>query len=102
MNPLGICFCSVSLYASLNVLACLLQYADSSVTLKACVGLNGMRLGGRVITVVQATPDASGEGGSVPFYGIPEHAKPLMQKPTRVLELRNVLTKEELLQLSEV
>lgn len=79
-----------------------LEYVDSSVTLKACVGLNGMRLGGRVITVVQATPDASGEGGSIPFYGIPEHAKPLMQKPTRVLELKNVLTKEELLQLSEV
>lgn len=79
-----------------------LEYVDSSVTLKACAGLNGMRLGGRVITVVQATPDASGEGGSVPFYGIPEHAKPLVQKPTRVLELKNVLTKEELLQLSEV
>lgn len=79
-----------------------LEYADPSCTLKACAGLNGMRLGGRVITVVQATPDASGEGGSVPFYGIPEHAKPLMQKPTQVLELKNVLTKEELLQLSEV
>lgn len=79
-----------------------LEYVDPSGSLKACAGLNGMRLGGRVITVVQATPDASGEGGSVPFYGIPEHAKPLMQKPTRVLELKNVLTKEELLQLSEV
>lgn len=79
-----------------------LEYVDPSCTLKACAGLNGMRLGGRVITVVQATPDASGEGGSIPFYGIPEHAKPLMQKPTQVLELKNVLTKEELLQLSEV
>jgi hypothetical protein len=27
------------------------------VTLKACVGLNGMKLGGKYLTVVRATPD---------------------------------------------
>eukprot|EP01018_Ginkgo_biloba_P030457 Gb_32245 [translate_table: standard] len=80
-----------------------LEYVDPSVTLKACAGLNGMRLGDGILSVVQATPDASGEAkvGSIPFYGIPEHAKPLMEKPTRVLELRNVITKDELLQMSE-
>jgi len=32
---------------------------DHSVTIKACAGLNGMNLGGEVLTVVQAMPDAS-------------------------------------------
>lgn len=35
------------------------QYVDKSVTPKACAGLNGMKLGGQVLTVVQAIPDAS-------------------------------------------
>lgn len=35
------------------------QYTDGSVTLKACAGLNGMKLGGSVITAVCALPDAS-------------------------------------------
>ena len=26
-----------------------------------------------------------------PFYGIPEHARPLLQAPTRILELQNVV-----------
>lgn len=34
------------------------QYVDESVTPKACAGLNGMKLGGRVLTVVQAISDA--------------------------------------------
>ena len=34
-----------------------LQYVDPKVTLKACVGLNGMKLGGKYLTVVRATPD---------------------------------------------
>lgn len=35
------------------------QYVDHSVTAKACAGLNGLKLGGKVLTVVQAIPDAS-------------------------------------------
>lgn len=35
------------------------QYVDRSVTQKACVGLNGMKLGGQVLTVVQAILDGS-------------------------------------------
>ncbi|XP_057858764.2 uncharacterized protein LOC131067664 isoform X2 [Cryptomeria japonica] len=77
------------------------EYVDQSVTLKACAGLNGMRLGDGIITVVQATPDASVEVECLPNYGIPDHAKVLMQKPTRIVKLKNVLTKEELQQLSE-
>ena len=34
------------------------QYVDQSITLKACAGLNGMKLGGQVLTVVQAIPNA--------------------------------------------
>ncbi|KAL5996969.1 hypothetical protein ACLOJK_007895, partial [Asimina triloba] len=106
-----------------------LQYMDHSVTLKACAGLNGMKIGGKVLTVVQAIPDtsehtvvvvaaagvgvvvvvfldlyvcsklsSSSETESVggPFYGIPEHAKPLLEKPSQVLKLKNVFNQEEL------
>lgn len=27
----------------------------------------------------------------MPFYGIPEHAKPLLEKPTAVIKLKNVV-----------
>ena len=43
---------------------CITQYVDQSVTFKACAGLNGMKLGGQVLTVVQAVPD----GSSMVFY----------------------------------
>jgi splicing factor U2AF subunit len=43
----------------LNQRCAFLEYTDGSVTLKACAGLNGMRLGGSVITAVCAFPDAS-------------------------------------------
>jgi len=33
------------------------------VTLRACAGLNGMRLGSTILTVIQATPDAGTEVG---------------------------------------
>lgn len=36
---------------------------DQSATLKACAGLNGMKLGGNILTAVQAIPDVSGEVG---------------------------------------
>ncbi|KAI8005115.1 Splicing factor U2AF 50 kDa subunit [Camellia lanceoleosa] len=80
-----------------------LEYVDQSVTIKACTGLNGMRLGGRMLTVVLATLDASSAEnvGNSPFYGIPEHVKPLLEKPTQVLKLRNVLDPEALSSLSE-
>ncbi|KAI3899325.1 hypothetical protein MKW92_003771 [Papaver armeniacum] len=79
-----------------------LEYVDKSITLKACAGLNGMKLGGEVLTVVQATPDASISGGieEQPHYVIPEHAKPLLSKATKVLKLQNVLNEEELSTLS--
>lgn len=43
----------------LNEFSWLLQYIDHLITPKACAGLNGMKLGGQVLTVVQALPDAS-------------------------------------------
>ncbi|KAA8527795.1 hypothetical protein F0562_035336 [Nyssa sinensis] len=89
--------------ADLNQPCAFLEYVDHSVTLKACAGLNGMRLGGQVLTVVQAIPDASSveNVGNIPFYGIPEHAKPLLEKPTQVLKLKYVLDLENLSSLSE-
>ncbi|KAJ0510576.1 putative RNA recognition motif domain, nucleotide-binding alpha-beta plait domain superfamily [Helianthus annuus] len=79
------------------------EYADQSVTVKACVGLNGMKLGGQVLTVTQATPDASlvGNHGDLPFYGTPVNARPLLEKPTQVLKLNNVLDPHSLPSLSE-
>lgn len=80
-----------------------LEYLDPSVSIKACAGLNGMRLGNKVLTVVQATPNASldPDGKEPPFYGIPEYARTLMQAPTRILELQNVISEAEALTLSE-
>ncbi|XP_022887178.1 uncharacterized protein LOC111403056 isoform X3 [Olea europaea var. sylvestris] len=80
-----------------------IEYVDHSVTPKACAGLNGMSLGGKILTAVQATPDPLifETVGKPPFYGIPEHAKPLLEKPTKVLKLKNVLDSEGLLSLSE-
>ncbi|KAF3780753.1 Splicing factor U2AF subunit [Nymphaea thermarum] len=74
-----------------------LEYMDQSVTHRACAGLNGMTLGGHVITVVQATPDAQGEdtNSEHPCYSIPDHAKPLLEDPTPVLKLKNVLSEED-------
>ncbi|CAK9865285.1 unnamed protein product [Sphagnum jensenii] len=80
-----------------------LEYLDPMVTLRACAGLNGMRLGSTILTVVQATPDAGPEVASAetPFYGVPEQAKPLLQTATRILELRNLVTEEEILTMTE-
>nr|XP_023903296.1 uncharacterized protein LOC112015165 isoform X1 [Quercus suber] len=80
-----------------------LEYVDQSVTPKACAGLNGMKLGGRVLTVVPAIPDALflENGGNSICYGIPEHAKPLLKQPTEVLKLKNVFNPESLLLLPE-
>ncbi|XP_061350432.1 splicing factor U2af large subunit B isoform X2 [Gastrolobium bilobum] len=82
-----------------------LEYVDHSVTVKACAGLNGMKLGGEVLTVVQAMPNASSSlenGSKPPSYSIPEHAKPLLRKPTEVLEIKNVFALESILSLSDM
>ncbi|GAB2294383.1 hypothetical protein Dimus_028590 [Dionaea muscipula] len=80
-----------------------LEYADQSVTLKACAGLNGIKIGGRVLTVAQAVPNeiSMDDSGSTPSYRIPEHVKPLLQKPTPVLKIKNVLNPETMKSLSE-
>ncbi|KAK6914130.1 RNA recognition motif domain [Dillenia turbinata] len=80
-----------------------LEYIDQSITLKACAGLNGMKLGGQVLTVVQAFPEAMLEdkSGSPPSYGISEHAKPLLMKPTQILKLKNMFNLEDLALFSE-
>ncbi|KAG5061781.1 hypothetical protein JHK85_002964 [Glycine max] len=79
------------------------KYVDHSVTIKACAGLNGMKLGGEVLTVLQAMPDASPSenAGEPPSYGIPEHAEPLLRKPTQVLEINNVFA-DSIWSLSDV
>ncbi|KAJ6719382.1 RNA-BINDING PROTEIN [Salix purpurea] len=71
-----------------------LEYAEESVTLKACAGLNGMKLGGQVITAIQAVPNASSS--------ISQHAKALLEKPTEVLKLKNVFDSENLSTLSNM
>nr|XP_043609458.1 uncharacterized protein LOC122581313 [Erigeron canadensis] len=80
------------------------EYADQSVTVKACVGLNGMKLGGQVLTVTQALPEASSveNQGGQPFYGTPVHVRQLLKNPTQVLKLSNVLDPHSLSSLSEL
>uniref|UniRef100_A0A453J441 RRM domain-containing protein n=1 Tax=Aegilops tauschii subsp. strangulata TaxID=200361 RepID=A0A453J441_AEGTS len=72
-----------------------LEYIDHSITNKACAGLNGMKLGGCILTAVQVRNEAS------PFYGIPDSAKALLEEPTNVLQLKNVFAQEEFLALSK-
>ncbi|KAK7302094.1 hypothetical protein RJT34_12973 [Clitoria ternatea] len=71
---------------------------------KAYAGLNGMKLGGEVLTVVQAMPDASPlESASKPAsYVMPEHAKPLLRKPTEVLKNKNVFAADSISSLSDM
>ncbi|PUZ42938.1 hypothetical protein GQ55_9G621800 [Panicum hallii var. hallii] len=82
-----------------------LEYADRSITPKACAGLNGMKLGGCVLTAVHAFPNPPVElncqaaNETSPFYGIPDNAKSLLEEPTKVLQLKNVFDLEEYMQL---
>ncbi|KAL3648756.1 hypothetical protein CASFOL_005159 [Castilleja foliolosa] len=93
----------IEFISELNEPCAFLEYVDHSVTSKACAGLNGTKLGGRVVTAVFATPEAVLENvGKLPFYGVPENAKPLLKKPTAVLKLKNVLDPEGFLSLSEL
>ncbi|KAG6395232.1 hypothetical protein SASPL_145873 [Salvia splendens] len=71
------------------------------VTSKACAGLNGMMLGGQVLTAVLATPEPDLENaGQLPTYVIPEHAKPLIKKPT-TFNPNDPLSESELQELLE-
>ncbi|CAN4091085.1 unnamed protein product [Withania somnifera] len=89
--------------SDLNEPCAFLEYVDHSVTLKACAGLNGMKLGGKVLTVVQAVPDIGllDKDENAPLYRIPQHAKPLLEKHTQVLKLKNVVDANVLNFLSE-
>ncbi|PRQ36713.1 putative nucleotide-binding alpha-beta plait domain-containing protein [Rosa chinensis] len=66
-------------------------------------GLNGIKLGGRVLTVVQAIRSGSSmvNSGNASLYEIPEHAKPLLKQPSHILKLRNVFNLEHMSSLSE-
>lgn len=89
--------------SDLNEPCAFLEYVDHSVTLKACAGLNGMKLGGKVLTVVRAVPDTAllDKDENTPLYRIPQHAKPLLEKHTEVLKLKNVVDANVLSFLSE-
>jgi len=82
-----------------------LEYADRSITSKACAGLNGMKLGGCILTAVHVFPNPPAElnyqvaNETSPFYGIPDNAKSLLEEPTKVLQLKNVFDREEYMQL---
>uniref|UniRef100_A0ACD5TTQ2 Uncharacterized protein n=1 Tax=Avena sativa TaxID=4498 RepID=A0ACD5TTQ2_AVESA len=79
-----------------------LEYIDHSITNKACAGLNGMKLGGSILTVVKAFPNSlEVRSEASPFYGIPDSAKALLEEPTKVLQLKNVFDREEYLLLSK-
>lgn len=81
-----------------------LEYVDQSVTLKACAGLNGIKLGGQFLTVVQAVPDpeSMGKSENQSLRAIPDHARPLLEKSTEVLKLKNVFAPEGFLSLTEL
>jgi splicing factor U2AF subunit len=70
-----------------------LEYIDHSITSKACAGLNGMKLGGGILTAVNVFPNSTEQAfnEASPFYGIPDSAKSLLEEPTKVLQLKNVV-----------
>lgn len=79
------------------------EYADPSIVDKACAGLNGTTIGDKMLTVRRATqhapnsvsrPSVSGLGGQVEAIGM--HGDALVRQSTRVVQLRNVVTEEEL------
>uniref|UniRef100_A0A0A0LLH4 RRM domain-containing protein n=1 Tax=Cucumis sativus TaxID=3659 RepID=A0A0A0LLH4_CUCSA len=86
----------------LNGPCAFLEYVDESVVSKACAGLNGMKIGGQVLKVFPAVPFPLTERtGCQPCYGIPEHVKPLLQRPSVVLKINNVFNADVLPVLSE-
>ncbi|EXB46745.1 Splicing factor U2AF 50 kDa subunit [Morus notabilis] len=87
----------------LNDPCAFLEYVDQSIAPKACAGLNGMKLGGKVLTVIQAIRGAESLGNSAEssLYKIPEHAKPLLKQPTQVLKLKNMFNLVGFSSLSE-
>lgn len=82
------------------------EYADPSVMDAACEGLNGMQVGDKVLTVRKASAHPtqnSGLGGrtaprTAPLAGaVPSTpGSALVRQATKVLELRNVVTEDEL------
>ncbi|KAL6907676.1 hypothetical protein ACP4OV_002715 [Aristida adscensionis] len=80
-----------------------LEYADHTVTSKACAGLNGMKLGGCILTAVHVFPSSPAEVGheASPFYGIPDNAKSLLDEPTKVLQLKYMFDQGEYIVLSK-
>ncbi|KAG8481011.1 hypothetical protein CXB51_025701 [Gossypium anomalum] len=81
----------------------ILEYVDQFVTHKACAGLNGMKLGGKVITAVQAVLDgfSSGNDGDRNSCIIPQLARPLLQKPTQFPEDFSSLSEAEVEEVLE-
>ncbi|PKA54151.1 Splicing factor U2af large subunit B [Apostasia shenzhenica] len=81
----------------LNGPCAFLEYEDHSITSKACAGLNGLKLGGCILTAAIAFPDAKGNVEdyiSTPSYSVPPHAKPLLEESTKVLKLQNVFDQD--------
>ncbi|KAI9091182.1 hypothetical protein K1719_028246 [Acacia pycnantha] len=73
------------------------QYADHSVTLKACAGLNCLKLAGKITTNIRQE-----NGGKLPSYQIPNHPKSLLCKASEILKIKDVFTAEALSSLSDV
>lgn len=82
----------------INGLCAFLEYEDHSITSKACAGLDGLMLGGCILTAVSAFPDVNGkeDDSTPPSYAVPLHAKPLLANVSQVLQLRNVVNPEDL------
>ncbi|CAL4920666.1 unnamed protein product [Urochloa decumbens] len=83
------------------------EFGGPCAFLEACAGLNGMKLGGCVLTAVHVFPNPPAElnfqaaNEASPFYGIPDNAKSLLEEPTKVLQLKDVFDQEEYVLLSK-
>jgi splicing factor U2AF subunit len=71
----------------------ILQYMDSAVTPQAIAGLSGLMLARKPLVAAYATPMVQlGSSDKEAFYGVPDAAKPLLEEPSKVLELTNIVS----------
>eukprot|EP00850_Spirogloea_muscicola_P015341 SM000116S24262 [mRNA] locus=s116:329128:346415:- [translate_table: standard] len=74
------------------------SYMDPVTTPAACIGLNGLQLAGKTLTVMHANTGAPSQTEDVlrATYDIPSAARPLLEEPTRILELKYLVSREQL------
>ena len=79
-----------------------IEYRSGEATAAALVGLNGLRVWDTPLLAMLATPDAAKPSSSSrsdkrpASYAVPTRALPLLVQPERVLQVKSIVTPEQL------